>query len=300
MSQKSKNFETEIPFVSREAYLITACGNGDMQIVREILKSGSGIMKNLKAGLVVKAVRKNNVELLDLLLDQGLDNQSENIAQRYSYAINLAISQGNYAATKVLLKPRYNPQLILMMCCMREYAEASLFHKDFLPLDMFREIAKETKRSLDPNLHDGEGKFPLYEAIRQGKSQIVELLLKHGADPNKDIDIANLEKLKSMGCYIPYSLQTGFPLLWAIQDGNIQTVKYLIDNGADPNQISKDHAVIERHTPLGKAAVMGHVEIVKYLLEQKAYLFKPPLSYHQWNNLSLEIRGLVHSYINKK
>jgi hypothetical protein len=36
----------------------------------------------------------------------------------------------------------YNEQAILYLCCVREYIEEGLFSKDYLPLDMFKQIVK--------------------------------------------------------------------------------------------------------------------------------------------------------------
>lgn len=62
----------------------------------------------------------------------------------------------------------------------------------------------------------------LYSAIssRRSNRRIVEILLKHGADPNK------------------YSMKVLFPLSVAAESGNAEIVKILLDYGADAQRVT--------------------------------------------------------------
>lgn len=67
--------------------------------------------------------------------------------------------------------------------------------------------------------HDDLGASPLYNAVRAGSVQIVQLLLDHGADPNKP----------------EYLAPRGRALHEAAAGNNIELVKMLLDAGANPN-----------------------------------------------------------------
>merc|ERR1712100_21540 len=79
------------------------------------------------------------------------------------------------------------------------------------------------------NQADTEGRTPLNEAAEQGHTEITNLLLKKGADPN------NIAR-KSDG---------STPLHYA---ANAEIAKLLLDNGAKVNQADNDG-----YTPLDRA-----------------------------------------------
>ncbi len=55
-----------------------------------------------------------------------------------------------------------------------------------------------------------------------------------------------------------------FPLLLAAQNGHIDCVKALLDNGAKPNQVHEETGM----SPLQSARVQGHEDCVKAFLEK--------------------------------
>mmetsp|Transcript_113569 Transcript_113569/g.321281 ORF Transcript_113569/g.321281 Transcript_113569/m.321281 type:complete len:144 (-) Transcript_113569:186-617(-) len=56
-----------------------------------------------------------------------------------------------------------------------------------------------------------------------------------------------------------------FPLHVAAANGNLQSVRRLVENGEDPNSLN----AIES-TPLHEAAQMGRIDVVKYLVSARA------------------------------
>lgn len=98
---------------------------------------------------------------------------------------------------------------------------------------------------------DGDGRTPLWWAIRNGHGTIVNVLVEKGA------------RVKSTeGIYDRTSLS------WAAERGHKSIVKVLLDKGA--NVDSK--ASIYGRTPLIWAAEKGHEAIVKVLLDKRAYV----------------------------
>lgn len=87
---------------------------------------------------------------------------------------------------------------------------------------------------------DQFGETPLTSAAKRGDAQVVEALIKAGAD-----------------------LQAGgrAPLVWAAEEGNVETVACLLRNGAGKNQVHLNQALFS-------AAVRGPVAAVQLLLER--------------------------------
>jgi ankyrin repeat protein len=89
---------------------------------------------------------------------------------------------------------------------------------------------------------------PLQAAVRVCAREIVDLLIKHGADPN-------LETRKWMA-----------PLSVACQQGDLPIARMLVEHGALVNPTRK-----ARHpTPIEAAAWHAHEEVVEFLLDSGA------------------------------
>lgn len=93
------------------------------------------------------------------------------------------------------------------------------------------------------------GLSPLHGAVFSGKIEIVEFLLKKGAH----VDVLN----KSHGT----------ALYLAVEKDYTQLAKYLLNNGADPNNIGGDDVL-----PLNAAAHNGNLELVQLLIYQGSYV----------------------------
>jgi SepF-like predicted cell division protein (DUF552 family) len=114
------------------------------------------------------------------------------------------------------------------------------------------------KKGSDPNARDHGprervwryGKTPLCLAVEHGHTEIVKLLIEHGADVNAS-------------CYID-SFET--PLHQAVVDDDTEIAKLLIQNGADVNA----RRSFDGLTPLHLAASGGYSRMVRLLLENGA------------------------------
>lgn len=112
---------------------------------------------------------------------------------------------------------------------------------------------------------------PLMEAASAGFVDIVRLLLAHGADVNaqsatgsksnlkKILLVAHLVILQLTRCYSKNVLGNT-PLMYACAGGHVQTVRVLLDAGANVEDHNENG-----HTPLMEAASAGHVEIAKVM-----------------------------------
>jgi uncharacterized protein len=127
------------------------------------------------------------------------------------------------------------------------------------------------------------GHFPLWSAIWNHDTKMVELLLRNGADAKqkfkgKDARIGLLEisaqeglleiteLLVNAGADIHEKDAHGqTPLRIAARNGREELVKYFLSKGSEVDTRGNDGA-----TPLEQAANKGHLEIVKLLLEKGA------------------------------
>jgi uncharacterized protein len=103
------------------------------------------------------------------------------------------------------------------------------------------------KRGADPNKWPAGGHAPIAIAYTRGYSAIARELLKYGANPN--VRTPNGKWLLEVAC---------------LKDDH-DFVQLLLENKADP-----DVRMVDRHTPLGAACREGHLDCAQILLEHKA------------------------------
>ena len=125
----------------------------------------------------------------------------------------------------------------------------------------------EVKLTGDPNFADANGRTALGLAIKEFQSpvQLVDALLKLGADPNAKSWIGGV-----LNCEVGSRFAiTGTALYAAVEAGNLAVVKLLLDNGADPNSRTSTGK-----TPLQLGLHYGeriskdeNLELVKLLVE---------------------------------
>lgn len=107
-------------------------------------------------------------------------------------------------------------------------------------------IAYRLGRNADPDARDKNGETLLHQAASGGRTEIVGLLLKNGANPN----------------VVNYGIT---PLHHAAGCGHTAIVKLLLEKGAIADVATQDGA-----TPLQLAVSGGYTEISKLLLEKRA------------------------------
>ena len=112
---------------------------------------------------------------------------------------------------------------------------------------------------VDPNCQDSWGLTPLYYASKNGKPEVIKLLLCAGAGPN--ISFTNKYPL--------YDMINKYPLYaaveWATGKRHMFVVKLLLEAGADPN-ITGSYG----NAPLHEASMKGNIEVAKLLLNSGA------------------------------
>lgn len=148
-------------------------------------------------------------------------------------------------------------------------------------------IQKLLERGADVNAcEDIGGWTPLHNAVQCGRVDIVELLLRHGADPHPrkkngatpfiiagiQGDVKLLEIFLSKGADVNDCDVYGFTaFMEAAEYGNVEALRFLFEKGANVNKgriTGEDHRRLKQGgaTALMSAAEHGHVEVVRVLL----------------------------------
>ena len=183
------------------------------------------------------AVEEYNLEMTSLLLDQGAD--PDPVRWDGCKPLHLAV----FRARKT--RGRVNP--LLTGYLIARGAEYSMTVACALGDE--RRVRELLAR--DRNLagdQDTCGFSPLFSAAGQGYTDIVQLLLDHGADPNAS----------------EHNAPRGHALYEAVAGDHLETAKLLLDHGADPNA-----PVESSGNPLTQALGQGKNEEMINLLYQR-------------------------------
>ncbi|XP_056151156.1 kinase D-interacting substrate of 220 kDa B [Lampris incognitus] len=125
------------------------------------------------------------------------------------------------------------------------------------------------------------GQTPLMLAAEQGSLEIIQELIRRGANVNLDdvdcwsalisaakeghVDV--VKELLDNSAYIEHRDMGGWTaLMWAAYKGRVEVTKILLENGANPNTTGQQYSVY----PIIWAAGRGHSDIVKLLLQHGA------------------------------
>ncbi|XP_044272513.1 putative ankyrin repeat protein RBE_0220 [Tribolium madens] len=140
---------------------------------------------------------------------------------------------------------------------------------------------------VDVCMSGANNKTPLMIAVEKNDLEAIKLLFEFGADftmPTALLEAINLGNVQIIDFFIKNNVvinrqyQDGTtPLIRALEKGNFDVVKILVENGADVN-FANGH-----FTPLFEALKLDNCEVAKYLISKGAsmeakYLLKFPMS----------------------
>ncbi|KAL3114823.1 hypothetical protein niasHT_014637 [Heterodera trifolii] len=192
---------------------------------------------------------RQHIEIVDLLLEKGADPNEPMVGQENNINTSitplfLAVRHANLPLCRVLVDRGANVDLgsdfattPLMIACKRSQMEIVSFL---------------IENGADTNLQNGDGETALMTACYRGNVDIVRMLLSHGA---------NVEQTDYQGFR--------FALKNAVFEGHLEVCRLLVEEwAADVNQ----QTIQERATSLMFAASRGHLAIVNFLIEHGADL----------------------------
>ncbi|KAJ3647655.1 hypothetical protein Zmor_019520 [Zophobas morio] len=211
------------------------------QILQELFANGVTVeaaADESGRGALHLAACVGNTECMKLLLQHGADVNGKDCPNRAT-PLHCAASKGNLACLRMLLRHGADVNAGLSNKSALHYAVQSL------AVDCVKELLES---NAIPNTPQVYSETPLHVAASLGSSEIVALLLSHGAAVNVQ---SGTDKLT--------------PLHLAAEDGDAQCARLLIDAGA---QLSSENH--KKQTPLHLAALGQCSETLELLLNRGA------------------------------
>ncbi|NXP38628.1 DAPK1 kinase, partial [Leiothrix lutea] len=261
------NYDVNQPNKHGTPPLLIAAGCGNIQMLQLLLKRGSRIDVQDKAGsnAIYWASRHGHVETLKFLNDNEcpLDVKDKS----GETALHVAARYGHVDVVQFLCSIGSNPNF-------QDKEEETPLH--CAAWHGYYSVAKALcEAGCNVNIKNKEGETPLLTASARGYHDIVECLAEHRADlhaTDKDGHIAlhlavrrcQVEVVKtliSQGCFVDFQDRHGnTPLHVACKDGNVPIVMALCEANCSldvPNKYGR--------TPLHLAANNGILDVVRFL-----------------------------------
>lgn len=222
-----------------QSLLHIASYNGRMMVVKHLCKKYPTIISDLdkeKSSALHYAARGGNKEILQYLVDHGLDPES--CTQSGSTILHLAAYDGN--TDIVLYICSQYPQLINILDSTGHTAAHYAAGSGEVPV-----LLNILKYGTDPLLRSSNGSTLLLKAAYSGKFEMVQYLCEEYPELTSMSD--------AFGCNA---------LHYAACAGNTDIVKYVISLGIDPRSRTNDG-----HTILHVAAFHGQVNLAKHICQ---------------------------------
>ena len=252
--------------------LIDAVRSGDVTAVRALLGQGVDVEGAAGDGSTALhwAVHEQRLGLVELLLDAGADVAATN---RYGVgSASLAAENGSASILERLLDAGADPN-------------ATMPGGETLLMTAARTGDADTVRVLlargaDPNVRESlRGQTALMWAAANGNAAAIHVLAEQGADLHARTDNPS----RGPGRGFSSAPATGFtPLLFAVRGGHLDTVRVLLDAGADAND-----TVSDGQSALVVAAANANWELAASLLDRGA---DPNGAEAGWNALHQTVR----------
>ncbi len=239
--------------------LVDTVKDRDYEAARALLYSAVDVNEQQADGTTALhwAVLRDDLEIARLLIDSGADT---NLVNDYGVGpLYLACTNRNNEMVGLLLRGGADPnaalwtgETVLMNCAHTGATDA---------VRTLLESAAEVNLAEKNN-----GQTALMWAVAGGHSSITRLLIEHGADITRTT-ISTSTTLPHTCRVCPWIPSSGgfTPLLFAARSGDLESARYLLEAGADPNEATDEHG-----NSLVIASAGGHEDLVLYLLEEGA------------------------------
>ncbi len=244
---------------ARDAYgntaLIAASGNGHRPVVDFLLAQGANVnaQNNEDISALMTASASGHFELAHYLLEQGatvnmVNNQGES-------ALFQAVQYGHLSTATVLIKAGANPNLGNTLPANRQeggftplmYAASHGLTRDAVDWPAIAKLLLDN--GANPNQENIHGETALVFARRHNDEQMQALLMHSGA--------------KDTQAYVRLSPDAA--LIKAAKLGDLYKTNQLLPAQANVNHVDRNGV-----TPLLAAAHLGHLKVVKVLIEHGA------------------------------
>lgn len=236
--------------------LIEAVKAGDRAAVRGLVKDRSHVRVTEPDGTTALhwAVRGDDIELMQLLLDSGAEVSAAN---RYGVTpLQLAAMNGSVTAVKLLLDAGASPHAVLPEGETILMTAARTGNPDVVALLIDRGADVEAREKW-------YGETAIMWAAAENHPQAVRMLAARGADVNARSTRLEIARRRSGQSVLPLGHWT--PLMYAARQGAREATAALLDAGADPDLTDPDGA-----TALVLAIINAHYDVAALLVERGA------------------------------
>jgi ankyrin repeat protein len=269
---------TGLGAASGDLRLVEAAGDGDRVAVQSLLRDQVDVNAAQPDGTTALAwaAHWDDLEMAELLIAANAD---VNAVNEYGVTpLSLACTNGSAPMVEKLLRAGANPNLALwtgeapLMTCTGSGAVAA--------------VELLLGAGANPNAREStRGQTALMWAVAKNHEEIVRLLIEKGAAVSARSDFHELPEPFKLPCSVEEPCRNGkmdgvsygpnyhfrrteggfTPLLFAAQQGNIESARLLLEAGADVDESTPDDG-----TALVIATASGHEQMARFLLERGA------------------------------
>jgi ankyrin repeat protein len=232
--------------------LVFAAREGDLESARALLDADADVNQVTEYGWtpLLTAINNRNYQVAQLLIERGADVNRANKGgwtPLYLATDNRNIEGGDYPVPKADLD-----HLDIIKLMLEKGANPNLKVKD----------NTLTRTIFTMQWFFEDGATPFIRAAQSSDTELMQLLLEHGADPKAAT--ANLDNALTASGGIGWVEGVTYE---RSQKSNYEAMKMLLDLGLDPN-----HQNAEGRTALMGAAMKGRSEIIQLLVDRGAKL----------------------------
>ena len=253
-----------------ETLLMACAGTGAVDAVAMLLDHGAANVNAREASYgqtaLMRAAARDNPEVVRLLLAHGADIHARSTT--YLLPVSLGNPLDDVGGGAVMVPQRgYTPLLFaarqgrvenvrLLLDAGADVNEAAPTGESALVVASFSgqgEVAALLlDRGADPN-DQGAGYSPLHTAVVRGDLELIEALCARGADPNTRLTEGSQQRREAYWFALSERWRGATPFWLAAKFAEVDIMRALIDNGADPLLAANDGT-----TPLMSIAGIGY------------------------------------------
>lgn len=159
--------------------------NADVALMKRLILCGADVNINHQGYTVLHSLicRENTDNIIDFLLEKGIDINRCDHLYGYGTALHIYLANENFAGALAFIKLAHKYQRKINYSSKDQEEKTPLIiAAKVMSLEMVKKILSDDKSCVDAQ--DNQGKTALHFACALGKSDIVEVLIKAGANMN--------------------------------------------------------------------------------------------------------------------
>ena len=243
------------------ADIADAAMKSDSEAVRSLLAKKADVNAAQPDGTTALhwAVQWNDLQMAELLIRSGANVKAAN--RNGATPMTLACINGEAAIIKALLDAGADPNAAVLLNGETPLMLAARTGKvDSVKVLIDRGANVNAKESI-------RGTTPLMWAVSENNAAVVRLLVERGADieAQSTINAAPAQRGRRGATQLGGKIDGVTPLIVAVRERSLESIRVLLGAGADPNKTAADHT-----SPLLVATLNADYDLAKMLLDKGA------------------------------